>query len=111
MTRRERWLQFAAQALGGGTLWGVWVAFMGLNPFTKDRFIPWLLVLSLAALLLMALGTKLLSGTGYLPALGRVSKAFLFGVLMGLAMAALILLLAELLTAMVGMATLIGYGG
>ena len=103
-------LQFAAQALGGGTLWGVWVALMGLTPL-RGGSIPWLLTFSLAALLLMALGTKLVSRAGYPQALGRVIKAFLFGLLMGLAMAALILVLAELLTAMVGMATLIGYGG
>ena len=111
MTRREKWLQWTAQILGGGTMWGVWVAFTGIGPFAKEGFILKLLIASLALLVLLSLGAGMVLRARFLRMLGGMGKAFLSGALMGLAMAALLLLLAELMTALVGMMTLIGYGG
>lgn len=113
MSGREKALRFAAQALGGGTLLGVWVELSEVRWYGREGLGgPALLAaLSLLALLLLALGMKGLRRSRYLPALGRTATAYLSGAATGVAIGVVILLLAELLTAAVGMMMLRGFGG
>ena len=111
MTKGEKILCFVAQALGGATLWGAWVQFAGVPLFVQEAHTARLLLISLAALLLLTLVAKLSLSIRYASALLSLGKSYLSGVLKGFAIAALILLLTELMTALVGMMTLMRYGG
>ena len=113
MTKGEKLLSFAAQALGGATLFGLLLQSTDirfLEDITRQKMTA-LLILSVAALLLLALLAKLLLRVRCLPALGKMAMAYLSGVVMGLAMAALVLLLAEMNTAFTSMLILISHGG
>lgn len=111
MMKGETILRFITQALGSATLWGVWVQFAGVPPFAQGGHIAWILLLSMAAFLLLTLLAKLLLRVGYPAALWSLCKPYVSGILMGLAIAALLLLLTEVMTALVSMMTLIRYGG
>ena len=111
MTTGERIARFLAQALGCATLWGAWVQFAGVPLFIQEAHIARFLLAVLAALLLLTLIAKQALHRRYLETLWSLGRAYVSGVLMGFATAALILLLTELMTALVGMMTLIGYGG
>ena len=111
MMKGETILRFIARALGSATLWGVWVQFAGIPPFAQGGHIAGILLLSAAAFLLLMLLTKMLLRVRYPEALWSMGKSYVSGVLMGLAVASLILLLTEVMTALVGMMTLIRFGG
>ena len=111
MTMGERIARFLAQALGCATLWGAWVQLAGVPLFIQEAHIARLLLAVLAAFLLLTLIAKQVFRRRYLEVMWMLGSAYVFGVLMGFATAALILLLTELMTALVGMMTLIGYGG
>ena len=111
MTTGEKGLRFVARALGSATLWGVLVQFAGEALLKQKTHIGLLLLMALAVFLLLMLIAKLVLHIRYPAALWHLGRAYVSGVVMGFAMAALILLLTELLTALVSMMTLIGYGG
>lgn len=113
MTKGERLLRFAAQALGGATLIGLWIGSMGAEwlGLAIHPGVAVLIVLSAALLLLLALLAKRLLCIRYLLALGKMIVSCFSGAAMALAMAALILLLIELNTAFTGMMMLIRHGG
>ena len=99
MSRCERWLRFASRALGGATLFGLWIQSVDiawLEDITLQKMTA-LMILSLACLLLLALLAKLLLRIRCLPALGKMAACYLSGVVMGLTMTALLRLLAGLL--------------
>ena len=113
MNGREKALRFVAQALGGGTLLGVWVELSEVRWYGREGMggTVALAALSVLGLLLLSLLMWRLQRSRYLPALGRTAMAYLTGAAMGVAIGVLILLLAELLTAGVGLMMLQGYGG
>lgn len=113
MTKGERLLRFAAQALGGATLIGLWIGSMGVEWLGMEARPGAAVVIALSAvlLLLLALLAKKLIRIRYLLALGKVAVSYFAGVAMALAMAALILMLVELSTAFTGMMMLIRHGG
>lgn len=113
MTRCEKVLGFAAKALGGGTLFGLLLQSTDMK-FLEDitlQKMTALFILSVVAFLLLALLAKLLLRIRCLPAMGKMAACYLSGVVMGLAMAALLLLLAEMNTAFASMMLLIRHGG
>ena len=113
MSGGEKALRFAARALGGGTLLGAWVALADYRWIGGQAVGETAALLGVALLLLLALalGMKRCRRSGYGPALGRTAMTFLSGVATGVAIGVLLLLLAELLTAAVGLMMLKGYGG
>lgn len=113
MTRKKSWLRLAAQAWGAGTLLGVWIElsdYRWLGGPALGRTVL-LVGVSLAGLMLLALGAKLRRKSRYLPTLGKTGALYLSGMALGLAMSVLLMLLAELTTATVGLMMLKGYGG
>lgn len=110
MTKGVKILRFAAQTLGGATLIGLWIEYTKAE-WLRTQKMAMLFALAMVLLLLLGLAAKRLLGVRYLPALGKMTVCFISGVLLGLAMTALILLLAEMNTAFVGMMTLIRHGG
>lgn len=113
MSGGEKALRFAAQALGGGTLLGVWVAVADIRRLGSQALgeTAALLGVSLLLLLAVALAMKLTQHIRYRSALGRTATAYLSGAGTGLAVSVLILLLVELITAVVSMRVLRGFGG
>lgn len=113
MTKAEKALRFAAQALGGAMLIGLWIEYSdsvrkGAASFQNMAL---LFVLSVVILLLLTLLAKRMLRIRGLLALGKMTVCYLTGVGMAMAMAALILLLIELDTAFTSMMMLIRHGG
>lgn len=111
MTRMEKGLQFAARALGVALLWGVWVQFVDVPIFKGKSAIALLIAVAAVMWLLLTLITKALLRIRYPQAVWLSGRAFVSGVVTGFVIAALVLLVAELMTALVSMMTLAKHGG